>query len=75
MQALEQVEDIFSNLRTSSITEEEAQEKLAQSFSMLNKEEAMIVMKKMDRYQYETNLQKTVYVVCPILYDFINERD
>ena len=75
MQALEQVEDIFSNLRTSSITEEEAQEKLSQSFSRLNKEEAMIVMKKMDRYQYETNLQKTVYVVCPILYDFINERD
>jgi len=75
MQALEKVEDIFSNLRTSSITEKDAQKKLSQSFSRLNKEEAMIMMKKMDKYQYETSLQKTVYVVFPILYDFIKERD
>ena len=75
MQSLEEVENIFSNLRTSSITEKDAQEKLSQSFLRLNKEEAMIMMKKMDKYQYEKSLQKTVYVVCPILYDFIKERD
>ena len=75
MQSLEQIDNIFSSLRTSSITEKDAQEKLSQSFLRLNKEEAMIVMKKLDKYQYETSLQETVYVVCTVLYDFIKERD
>tara|TARA_B100001989_G_scaffold231872_1_gene190807 strand:+ start:2149 stop:2376 length:228 start_codon:yes stop_codon:yes gene_type:complete len=75
METLKQVEDIFANLRESNITEKDALNELKKEVSKLNREEANAIMKKMDRYQYEESLRKTVYAVCPIIYDLIKECD
>lgn len=75
MQLLEQVEDIFENLRKSHITAENAQNQLKNIFFRINEQEARLIMKKMDCYQYEENLQQTVYAVCPIVYNLIKDCD
>ena len=75
METLKQVEDIFENLRNSNITEKYAQTELKKQMYRLNQEQANTIMKKMDRYQYEESLQKTVYVIYPIIYNLITECD
>ena len=75
MEKIKQFENIFEDLRGSHITEEEAQQKIKNNIITLNREEARNVMKKLDRYQYEDRLRKTVYAVCPMIYDLIKECD
>lgn len=73
MKALEQIEDIFYKLKDSSITEEEAKDKIKENIFKMNQNEARMIMKKLDIYQYETKLKKTVYEICPIVYELMKE--
>ena len=50
MNTLEQIEDIFYKLRDSSITEEEAREKIKENIFKMNQNEARMIMKKLDIY-------------------------
>ena len=72
---LEQVENIFIKLKNSMITEETANTMLNEKVSKLNKEEANILMKKLNKYQYEDRLRKTVYEISSIVYDLIKDCD
>lgn len=75
MKLLEEVDIIFENLRESFVTEKDAQQKLKDKICMLSKEDAKILMEKLNKYQYENALQKTVYTICTSVYELAKECD
>jgi len=75
MKLLEEVDIIFENLRESLVTENDAQHKLKEKICMLSKEDAKILMKKLNKYQYENVLKKTVYTICTSVYELVKEYD